>query len=254
MSDAQAHDPSVAFLDRMRPEYAAGGYERDSGEVAYYQRINALLQPSMTVVDLGAGRGTQLLRPADFMFHLIRLQGKARRVIGLDGDPAVAEHPYLDEHHVIDLAAPYPLPDESVDMVVADWVLEHVTDPDLLAREVGRILKREGWFCARTPNRFGYVALAVNLVPNGLHKAVLKRLWPERHAEDVFPTAYRLNTVGALRRRFDPRLWEHYSYTINPTPRYHANSRLLFGLIGLYQWLMPPAMRTDLLVFMRKRG
>lgn len=254
MSDTETLHPSFAFLDRMRPESAAGGYERDSGEVAYYQRINALLDPSMTVVDLGAGRGTQLLRPADFMFHLLKLQGKVKQVIGLDVDPAVAEHPYLDQHHVIDPAAPYPLPDESVDVVVADWVLEHVADPDLLAREVGRILKPGGWFCAHTPNRFGYVALAVNLVPNALHKAVLKRVSPERHVEDVFPTVYRLNTVRALRRRFDPAVWEHYSYTMNPTPRYHANSRILFGLISLYQALMPPPMRTDLLVFMRKRA
>lgn len=254
MSDIEALHPSFVFLDRMRPECAVGGYERDSGEVAYYQRINALLAPSMTVIDLGAGRGTQLIRPPDFMFRLLKLQGKVRKVIGLDVDPAVAEHPYLDERHVIDPAAAYPLPDASADMIVADWVLEHVADPDHLAREVGRVLKPGGWFCARTPNRFGYVALAVNLVPNALHKAILKRVSPERHGEDVFPTAYRLNTLGALRRRFDPLLWEHHSFTMNSTPRYHANNRLLFGLISLYQALMPAAFRTDLLVFLRKRG
>ena len=70
------------FLQRMRPEIGAGGFARDSSEVAYYLRINALLKPSMTLVDLGAGRGTQLLGPKSFVGELMKFQGKVKRVIG----------------------------------------------------------------------------------------------------------------------------------------------------------------------------
>lgn len=241
------------FLRRMRPEIGAGGYARDSSEVAYYLRINALLNPSMTLVDLGAGRGTQLLGPRSFMNDLMRFQGKVRRVIGLDVDGAVAEHPFLDEHHVFDPTDPYPLADASADIVAADWVLEHIADPDAAAREIHRVLKPGGWFCARTPNRWGYVALAASLVPNSLHNAVLKRVWPERQVEDVFPTVYALNTLGAIHRHFSEARWEHYSYMLNSTPKYHANRRLLFNLVGAYQSIVPPALRTDLHVFLRKR-
>lgn len=241
------------FLQRMRPEMGAGGFARDSSEVAYYLRINALLKPSMTLVDLGAGRGTQLLGPKSFVGDLMKFQGKVRRVIGLDVDGAVAEHPFLDEYHVFDPAKPYPLADASADIIVADWVLEHIADPVAAAREIHRVLKPGGWFCARTPNRFGYVALAAALVPNSLHNAVLKRVWPEREVEDVFPTVYALNTLGAVRRHFDSRNWQNFSYTINSTPKYHANIRLLFNLVGAYQSIVPPGLRTDLHIFLRKR-
>jgi SAM-dependent methyltransferase len=242
------------FLERMRPEMAAGGYARDSSEVSYYLRINSLLKPSMTMVDLGAGRGTQLLGPKSFVGDLMKFQGKVKKVIGLDVDGAVADHPYLDEYHVFDPAKPYPLNDSSVDLIAADWVLEHVADPKMAAREIHRVLKPGGWFCARTPNRFGYVALAASLVPNSLHNAVLKRVWPEREVEDVFPTVYALNTRGAISQHFSPDRWLNCSYTINSTPKYHANRALLFNLVGAYQSIMPPPLRTDLHVFLRKRG
>ena len=247
----EASEPD--FLQRMRPEIGAGGFARDSSEVAYYLRINALLKPSMTLVDLGAGRGTQLLGPKSFVGDLMKFQGKVKRVIGLDVDGAVADHPFLDEYHVFDPADPYPLADASADIIVADWVLEHVADPDAAAREIFRVLKPGGWFCARTPNRFGYVALAASLVPNSLHNTVLKRVWPERQVEDVFPTVYALNTLGAVARHFDAGRWENFSYTLNSTPKYHANRRLLFNLVGAYQSLAPAFLRTDLHVFLRKK-
>ncbi len=249
--DEPVHEPE--FLERMRPEMAAGGYARDSSEMSYYLRINSLLNPSMTIVDLGAGRGTQLLGPKSFIGDLMKFQGKVQKVIGLDVDGAVADHPFLDEYHVFDPAKPYPLADNSADLIAADWVLEHIADPKMAAHEIFRVLKPGGWFCARTPNRFGYVALAASLVPNSLHTAVLKRVWPEREVEDVFPTVYALNTLGAINRHFGSDRWRNCSYTINSTPKYHANRTLLFNLVGAYQSIMPPPLRTDLHVFLCKR-
>lgn len=249
--EAKAAAPD--FMERMRPEMLAGGFARDSSEIAYYVRVNSLLKPQMTLVDLGAGRGTQLLGPASFQRGLMRFQGKVTRVIGLDVDAAVADHPYLDDYHVYDPNEPYPLADASADIIVADWVLEHVADADATAKEILRVLKPGGWFCARTPNKWGYVALAARMVPNRLHNAVLKLVWPERQVEDVFPTVYALNTPGSLKRWFTPSRWDHCSYTVNSTPKYHSNSRILFGLVSAYQAVMPPMMRTDLHVFLRKK-
>lgn len=241
------------FLARVRPETGAGGFARDDGSVAFFTRVNALLRPDMTVIDLGAGRGVSLLGPETYARRLFALQGKVEKVIGIDVDDAVAEHPRLDEWHVVPIGQPYPVADASVDLIVANWVLEHVADPLDFVSEVYRVLKPGGWFCARTPNRWSYVGIAANLVPNQLHTGVMSRLWPERADQDVFPTVYRMNTMGALRRAFPGDRWHNLSYTANPTPKYHGNKALLFGLVGLYQTLMPPMLRTDMMVFMQKR-
>lgn len=251
---AVEYSQSADILARQRPETRAGGFARDSGAIAFYSRVNALLKPAMVVVDLGAGRGeTFHAAGGGYIQALARLQGKVARVIGIDIDEAIADHPFLDERHVVPVGSPWPLADASVDMVVADWVFEHVSDPAHLQSELDRVLKPGGWVCARTPNAWGYVGLGARLLPNRMHTRVLGWLWPGRLAMDVFPTAYSLNSFTALRRAFPPARWEHFSYRTNPTPKYFGRSQALFGLIGAAQAIAPYVMKTDLCVLLRKR-
>lgn len=51
--------------------------------------------------------------------------------------------PYKGVHIVAD-AAQLPLKDSSVDVVLCDQVLEHVADPQAIAKEIYRVLKRGG--------------------------------------------------------------------------------------------------------------
>lgn len=248
-----AWEAARAFTRRMRPEIAAGGFAHDDTTVAFFSRVNLLLEPHMTVVDLGAGRGQMFDGDLPYAERLLKFQGKVAKVIGIDVDDAIREHPFLDERHVLAIGEPYPLADASVDLVVADWVLEHVATPGAFAAEVERVLKPGGWFCARTPNRWSYVGIGANLIPNGLHKSVLSRLWPDRANHDVFPTVYRLNSRRQIDRHFPAETWGNYSHMLAAMPRYHANRTALFGLINLYQSLVPSGLKTDLIVMLQKR-
>jgi len=239
-------------LGQMRPEIAAGGFARDSGAIGFYTRVNALLSPDMVVIDLGAGRGEIFDAWPAYPARLARLQGKVRRVIGLDVDAAIAQHPYLDEQHVMAPDAAWPIADESADLIVADWVLEHVADPSLLAREVRRVLKPGGWFCARTPNRWGYVGMGARLVPNSLHSVILRKFWPDRQAKDVFPTVYRLNSLRDVRKHFSAPHWRNASYVHHATPKYYGRSKLMFDLISAFQAIAPKWIQTDLLLFVQR--
>jgi SAM-dependent methyltransferase len=244
----------VRWIERLRPEASAGGFARDDGGVQFFTRVNALLSPSMTVLDLGAGRGTVFQTGVDSYYErLARLQGKAAKVIGVDVDRGILEHPHLDERHVISPTEPLPLADVAVDLIVCDWVLEHVADPHHFTNEVARVLRPGGWFCARTPNRWGYVGMAVRMIPNSLHKRLLRGLQPNRVAEDVFPTQYKMNSRKSISKLFPHPHWIDYTYTNNPTPKYFGKSRVLFSIIDLYQSSMPNTFKTDLLVFLRKR-
>lgn len=239
-------------LERLYPEICAGGFTRADGTVEFYGRVNALLEPHFTVLDLGAGRGGQLLDHAgSWRTGLCTLKGKVARVVGADIDEAVLENPFLDEARIIAVGEPWPFADDSFDLIMADWVLEHVANPAEFAAEVRRVLKPGGWFCARTPNRWGIVGIGANLVPNRLHTRVLARLQPDRKEIDVFPTAYRLNTRRQIRQHFGPGAWDDFSYVGNAEPPYVQTSRVAMHLVNLYWRFTPAALHTVLNVFLR---
>ena len=236
------------------PEVSAGGFSHADGTVAFYSRINALLQPEMTVLDFGAGRGRAVQEdPVPYRRALQTLQGKCRRLIGVDVDEAVRQHPRLDEAHVIPEHGPLPLADGSVDLIVSDATFEHITHPEAVAPELARVLKPGGWLCARTPNRWGYIGLGTNLVPNRWHVALLKHLQPHRKAVDVFPTAYCLNTRAALKKYFPEDAWEHCNHGYFAEPAYFANSKLLWALMLLVFRLTPSALAPTWMIFLHKR-
>lgn len=245
---------SGSFLNRQRlyPEIGAGGFSQFDGTVNFYTRVNALLRPEFTVLDLGAGRGAQLVaEPDSYRTRLAILKGKVRHVVGIDVDEAVHENPLIDEAKVIRIGEPYPFPDDTFDLIVSDWVLEHVANPEEFAAEIARVLKPGGWFCARTPNRWGMVGLATNLIPNREHTALLAKLTPDRQTQDVFPTVYRMNTLGRIRAAFPSARWEHCSYLSNPEPPYIQ--RWLWAMRAVqFAWRFAPSrFHTVLNVFVR---
>ena len=239
-------------LHRWYPEVAAGGYSRVDGSVEFYQRIRTLLRPDMRVLDFGAGRGAFVDDPVPFRRDLHRLDQVVAELIGVDVDEAVRENPYLSRAEVIATGERLPLETGSIDLVVSDWVFEHVTDPGWASDELARILRVGGWLCARTPNRFGYIGLAARAMPNRLHAPLLRLFQPGKEGRDTFPTAYRLNSPKALKRHFPERSWEHVVYTMNNEPAYFSSWHAAWAAARLAFRLTPDALGATLYVFLRK--
>lgn len=237
----------------MRPEINAGGFSRLDGTVEFYGRVNALLRPDMIVLEIGAGRGAFLDEAPGYRRSLQLLQGKVRELIGIDVDQAIELHPALDRRYVVDVSAPFPLPDSSVDMIVSDWVFEHVAEPNRFVTEIDRVLKPGGWICARTNNKWGIVGLAARAVPNRLHIVALKWLQPTRKDIDVFPVVYKMNTPRMIRALFPPSRWLNRSYFWNGDPAYHAEQRVLWVLTESIFRVLPSCLSASYLIFLQKK-
>lgn len=254
MNMTQQEPAQMPWEARMYPETWAGSYSSRDCTVTFYTRVHALLDPTATMLNVGAGRGANILRDlSPYRRKIQTFKGRVQRVIGLDVDPVVVENPDLDEAHVIEPTSPFPLPAQSVDLVIADHVLEHLEFPQAFAAEVERVLKPGGWLCARTPTKWGYIGIATRAIPNRLHTRMLSRLQPTRKAEDVFPTFYRMNTMSDLRKPFPPARWRHCTYGYNGVPGYHANIPLLFRAIEAWCWLMPSALSAKYHIFIQKK-
>ncbi|MBC7101620.1 MAG: class I SAM-dependent methyltransferase [Parvibaculum sp.] len=244
----------ASFLNTTRPEVRAGGFTRYEGAVQFFTRVQSLLGAEMTVMDFGAGRGLFQEDANLFRRNLRTLKGRVARVIGVDVDDAVLINEGVDERVLIEPGATLPFEPASFDMVVSDWVLEHLDDPRHFAAEMGRVLKSGGWLCARTPNKWGLTALVARLIPNSLHAGVLSSLQEKRQEKDIFPTRYKLNTLRDLKRMFPESDWEHCSYLWRGEPKYFGNSLLLYRLMEGWNATVPSFMATDLFVFLRKRS
>ena len=256
MPEANELSPKQQVARRLYPEIAAGGYSRHDGFVDFFLRIRSLLTSESTVLDFGAGRGAWTEGEfAPLQRELRDLKGHVARVVGVDVDPVVLQNGSLDEVHQIEPGGPLPFGDETFDLVLADYVLEHVsrTDAPAVAAELARVLKPGGWLTARTPNRRGTIAIAARLVPNRLHVAVLKRLQPGRPAEDVFPTRYAMNTYRDLRRLFPEPQWTLAVYGhAGATQQYAGASVLAWRVASFLDRLTPPRYAPTLMVFARK--
>jgi SAM-dependent methyltransferase len=142
----------------------------------------------MTILDLGAGAG---------IVEFMNFKGMVDRVCGVDLDQRVETNPMLDEGRVAD-AGGIPYPDQMFDLVFADNVVEHLVDPAGVFQEVHRVLKPNGVFLFKTPNKTHYVPTIAQLTPHRFHQFVNRIRG--RSGEDTFPTLYRANTASAVIR------------------------------------------------------
>ena len=247
-----AEQRPLPVVERLYPEARVVGFTHHDQHITFYSKVNALLRPEMTVLDFGAGRGGVVEWPFRFKRELMTLRGKCARIVGYDLDPVVAQNPLLDEAVIGTPGQPLPFADATFDLIVSRATFEHVEAPEACAAELARVLKPGGWLCAWTPNRWGIVAIGGRLVPNRLHATVLKRLQPARKEHDVFPTVYRMNTLGALARLFPAPAFRHFSYTFSGPPTYHGNRVWLAWLLRAYNALTPGVARESLHVFIQK--
>lgn len=244
--------PPMRLAERVFPEMAAGGFTRRDGTLQFYNRIHALMPETGTIVEYGAGRGRGAENPLPYFRQLLDLRAKGRRVIGIDIDPAVETNPLLDEAYVFD-GRRSPLAAGRADMIVSDYVIEHVDDPAAFAAEIDRLLKPGGWFCARTVNALSVVALMATLVPNVLHASILRRAQVGRKAEDVFPPRYRLNTLSAVRKHFPAPRWSNHSYTWTTQPDYTFGNPMLYLVFLVGGRLKRPFLGGEtIMIFLQK--
>lgn len=239
------------------PERRAGGFTRSDGAIQFYTRVRALLRlvdGGATVLDFGAGRGVSAESSTAAHREVSDLRPIARYVIGVDVDSVVRRNPMLHAGLVVDGRSHLPFTDASIDLVVSDHTFEHLPDPKWAASELGRVLRPGGWICARTPNKWGYIGVAARAVPNRLHTQVLSVLQPERHDEDVFPTAYRLNTLRCVCQYFSSPPFIDASYAWDPEAAYFASTALGDRIMRGVSRVTPERFRAVLMVFLQKQS
>jgi SAM-dependent methyltransferase len=241
------------YLGRYYPESRFGGFTEIDGTIAFYTRVQSLLDPAWVVLDIGCGRGAHVEDPVRIRAQLRIFKGKCRRVLGIDVDPRARENPSLDEFRLL-AGDRWPVEDRSVDLAVCDSVLEHVAQPELFFAECRRTIRPGGYLCLRTSNALNYISLFARLIPNRFHARVLdKVLYVKKKEEDIFPTFHRCNTARRMRRMLDRHGFDPCVYGHEAEPYHLGFARWAYLCGVLHQRFAPRLFKSTLFAFARKR-
>jgi SAM-dependent methyltransferase len=178
------------IISRIIPdvEFHQNRYARELGEVVC---------PGCRWLDIGAGVRVHWgwLGPSQE-----DLVSRARYVVGCDLLPDPLASNRLLTASVAADAGSLPFAGESFDLVTANMVLEHLSNPDRVFAEVARVLVPGGRFLFVTPNRSHPAVWLLSTFIRPAWRRTLAKWIERRSPEDIFVTCYRANTQTCIRR------------------------------------------------------
>jgi ubiquinone/menaquinone biosynthesis C-methylase UbiE len=174
------------------------------------------------------------------------------KVIGVDLDARV-ETLFHSEFHLASLES-VPFPANSFDVIISEYVFEHLANPERVLAELKRVLKPSGTILVLTPNFHSYKTLAARLTPHRFHVLMGRHRYGMGHEEDMYPTFFRSNTEAEFRefaRRVGLKVSDVRFVTNGPT--WFAKMPGLFELFhvlhaGVERWNAIRRLRCALIV------
>ena len=195
--------PGQSRRSRVMRERWNGGQNATN---TYRNLVSALIRPGMTVLHAGCGWDRN---------EITRPWRESCRIIGVDLDERVAAR-FHSEFHRCSLTA-LPFPDAMFDLVVSEYVWEHLDDPDCAFREIARTLTPGGMLVVLTPCKWSYKGLAAWLLPFRFHIWMGNLRYGRGHELDMYPTRFRCNTQRTFRMYSDKHGFAiaHINYVTN---------------------------------------
>jgi SAM-dependent methyltransferase len=239
----------VNVLADVYPERHFGGFSAVDGTIAFYGRVQSLLNAKSVVLDFGCGRGEHQGDSVSFRRDARLLRSRAGHVIGADVCEEARTNPFIDEFLQLPGDGSIPLSSASIDLMVADWVMEHLEDIPLFFAEAHRVIKPGGMLCIRTLNQWSYVGIASRAIPNRFHSSVLQLLQPRREDRDIFPTHYRCNSTGKLRRAFRAANFKAVVFGHEAEPSYLQAFPVLYRFCASMHKHIPRALASAIFAF-----
>ena len=155
----------------------------------YKQLVESETRTGMRILHAGGGRNKHNL-----------FEGQQVWRLNVDLDQATLSQDTGANGRALGDLERLPVQENSIDLIVCEMVFEHVENPERITRELFRCLKEGGKIIFFTPNLKAYPFLISKVTPFWFHQ--LYGFLRARRDEDIFPTHYRLNTIGSLRRYF----------------------------------------------------
>lgn len=205
---------------RLKPEW------RDSLSI-YRDVIDQATNSDTRILDVGCGHG-DFLKP---------VYDKTPYTYGIDPDKEALDKNKLIKNKVVGTVEEIPFENNFFDLVVSEWVLEHLPDPVKAFHEIYRVLKPGGKVVFLTPNVWNYNVWIIRAIPNRLHDFFTRKLY-DRQEGDTYPVQYKINSVKKIANTLEPLGFKKSQVILNGDPTYISFNRPLFALGRLIERIL----------------
>ena len=202
----------VQEYSRLNPEWR-------NSVVIYRNIVRELTTPETYILDIGCGHIDNMKSVFD----------KTPHVYGVDPDQSALDKNTLIKNKKVGVVEELPFESNFFDLVVLQWVLEHLDNPEKAFQEIYRVLKPGGKVVFLTPNIWNYTIFIIRLIPNRLH-GLMNRKFYGKPEEDTYPTRYRINSVKKIAKTLEPMGFKKSQIIFNGDPYYLSINRPLFAL------------------------
>lgn len=202
----------------------------------YEGLVKGYVGPETRILDLGCGRGGVVER----------IHQRAGLTVGADVDvTSLMEHRAPAIGRVAADAGALPFADESFDLVICSWVLEHLQRPRMTFIEISRVLRPGGHFVFLTPNARHPVPIINRLFSARLQHRLVSFFYGRAH-KDTFPVVYRANTRERINALAESAGLRCVSFVYVEDPTYLALNELGFRLGIFLEKLIPQTRKVHL--------
>lgn len=199
---------------------------RDSLTI-YRDVINQATTAETRILDMGCGHG-DFLKP---------VYDKTPHTYGVDPDKDALDKNTLIKNKVVGIVENLPFESNFFDLVVSEFVLEHLNNPDKAFREIYRVLKPGGRVVFLTPNVWNYNVWIIRMIPNSFHDFFTRKLY-DRQEGDTYPVRYKINSVKKIAKTLEPIGFKKSQVILNGDPSYISFNRPLFALGRLFEKIL----------------
>ncbi|KKT75578.1 MAG: hypothetical protein UW69_C0014G0012 [Microgenomates group bacterium GW2011_GWA2_44_7] len=211
----------------------------------YFEKTRNLLgKRKIRVLDAGCGNGNYVIDER---------RSKIAFAAGVDIDQsATRNNVCLDEIKFSNLEK-ISYPDNSFDIVLSLWVIEHLSNPEKVFREIKRVLKPGGFllFCTSNKNYLP-VRLKRYIGDQKLREWLISKLYG-RKVQDIFDTPYLANDVSNLQTILTDTGYDEIDLHLNYDPGYTSFNSLSFSISNLLNQYFPHLFKPHLIGRGRKK-
>lgn len=205
---------------RLKPNW------RDSLTI-YRDIIDQNTNSNTRILDVGCGHG-DFLKP---------VYDKTPHTYGVDPDKEALKKNTLIKNKIIGVVEELPFESNFFDLVISEWVLEHLPDPEKAFHEICRVLKPGGKVVFLTPNVWNYNIWIIRAIPNRFHDFFTRKLYGRKEG-DTYPVRYKINSVKKIAKILEPIGFKKSQLILNGDPSYISFNRPLFALARLLEKIL----------------